>query len=76
LNKLFKFFQIKGFFDDTSNLLLTDVTMEYPVDRVEDLTKYEFDTFPSGTELVVAGRFRKEAEMLGYLDPISAQVIF
>ena len=51
--------------------------MVYPADRVKDVTKYEFETFPSGTELVVAGRFRRDAELVlrdGFLDPISAQV--
>ena len=57
-------------------MLLTDVSMKYPVNRVEELTKYEFDSFPSGTELVVAGKFRKEAELDEFLDPFSAQVNF
>ena len=70
----FFFFQIKGFFDDVTNLLLTDVKMMYPEDRVSFLTSSEFETFPSGTELVVAGSFLKELDSNSNLDLIPVKV--
>ena len=55
---------------------MTDVSMTYPRDRVEDLTNHNFETFHDGTEVVVAGRIRKDADMesLMLMDEISAQV--
>ena len=56
---------------------MTDVSITYPLNRVEDLTNHNFETFSDGTEVVVAGRIRKDADMeeaLIFMDEISAQV--
>ena len=57
---------------------MTDVSIMYPLDRVEDLTNHNFETFHDGTEVVVAGRIRKDADMESsiLMDEISARVSF
>ena len=57
----------------SSICFMTDVAIEYPSEHVDRLTTFEFDTFPSGMELVVAEKLQKETKMGKLLDEASAQ---
>ena len=49
--------QIKDFFYEVTNVLMTDVRLEYEADKVESITENKFDILSKGKEIVVSGRF-------------------
>ncbi|CAK8696262.1 unnamed protein product [Clavelina lepadiformis] len=52
--------QIEDYFEEVANPLMTDVTITYPDEKVQDLTTNRFSVFTAGSELVLAGRVNSE----------------
>jgi len=48
--------QLRGFYDEVANPLLTEVELQYPENAISDLTQNHFKHFYDGSEIVVAGR--------------------
>ncbi|XP_061687265.1 inter-alpha-trypsin inhibitor heavy chain H3-like isoform X2 [Syngnathoides biaculeatus] len=48
--------QLKGFYDEVSSPLLSEVNLRYPDNAVESLTTNHFSQLFNGSEIVVAGR--------------------
>ncbi|XP_051840876.1 inter-alpha-trypsin inhibitor heavy chain H1 [Antechinus flavipes] len=47
--------QLKGFYEEVANPLLTDVEFQYPKASIQDLTEHRVKQFYDGSEIVVAG---------------------
>uniref|UniRef100_H2ZPC9 VWFA domain-containing protein n=1 Tax=Ciona savignyi TaxID=51511 RepID=H2ZPC9_CIOSA len=56
--------QIRNFFDEISSPVLTDVSVEYLSDKIEDVTTNDLDILFSGSEMVVAGRILEGEDLL------------
>ncbi|XP_054912767.1 inter-alpha-trypsin inhibitor heavy chain H5 isoform X2 [Poeciliopsis prolifica] len=50
--------QLKGFYDEVANPLLSDIQLSYMDDQVFDITHNLFPNYFQGSELVVAGRVK------------------
>ncbi|KAM6170456.1 inter-alpha-trypsin inhibitor heavy chain H1 isoform 2-T2 [Rhynchocyon petersi] len=48
--------QLKGFYNQVANPLLTDVELQYPQDTVMALTQHHHKQYYQGSEIIVAGR--------------------
>ncbi|XP_043833760.1 inter-alpha-trypsin inhibitor heavy chain H1 isoform X2 [Dromiciops gliroides] len=48
--------QLKGFYEEVANPLLTDVEFQYPKDSIQALTENRVKQFYEGSEIVVAGQ--------------------
>ncbi|XP_031422757.1 inter-alpha-trypsin inhibitor heavy chain H6 isoform X2 [Clupea harengus] len=57
--------QLKGFYDEVANPLLSDVQLSYSDDQAFDVTRSLFPNYFQGSELVVAGRVHPGARDLG-----------
>lgn len=51
--------QLKGFYDEIANPLLSDVQLSYLEDQAFDITRSLFPNYFQGSELVVAGRVKQ-----------------
>lgn len=50
--------QLKGFYDEVANPLLSDIQLSYMEDQAFDITRSLFPNYFQGSELVVAGRVK------------------
>uniref|UniRef100_A0A3B3TMF7 Inter-alpha-trypsin inhibitor heavy chain H3 n=1 Tax=Poecilia latipinna TaxID=48699 RepID=A0A3B3TMF7_9TELE len=64
--------QLKGFYEEVSNVLLSEVDLRYPDNAVSALTKNRYSQLFSGSEIVVAGRLN-ENDVENILVEVSGQ---
>ncbi|XP_007563410.1 inter-alpha-trypsin inhibitor heavy chain H3-like [Poecilia formosa] len=64
--------QLKGFYEEVSNVLLSEVDLRYPDNGVSALTKNRYSQLFSGSEIVVAGRLN-ENDVENFLVEVSGQ---
>lgn len=67
-------FVSQGFYDEVSNVLLSDVNFHYPDNMVNSLTGSNFKQLFNGSEIVVAGRLN-DLEMNDLPIEVSAQLV-
>ncbi|CAL8336637.1 unnamed protein product [Merluccius merluccius] len=73
--------QLKGFYDEVANPLLSEVKLRYPDNAVESVTNHHFSQLFNGSEIVVAGQlsdndldnFLVEVSASGYEQDFQAQ---
>ncbi|XP_062842242.1 inter-alpha-trypsin inhibitor heavy chain H3a [Trichomycterus rosablanca] len=64
--------QLKGFYDEVANALLSNVNFHYPDNKVNSLTGSVFKQLYNGSEIIVAGRLN-DLEMNDFPIEVSAQ---
>ncbi|KAM4740184.1 inter-alpha-trypsin inhibitor heavy chain H3a [Anableps anableps] len=64
--------QLKGFYEEVSSPLLSEVDLRYPDNAVSFLTKNQYSRLFSGSEIVVAGQLN-ENDMDNFLVEVSGQ---
>ncbi|KAI1890884.1 hypothetical protein AGOR_G00158200 [Albula goreensis] len=64
--------QLQGFYSEVASPLLSEVSMHYPENAVDMLTKHHFKQLFNGSEIVVAGRL-SENDLENFLVEVSAQ---
>ncbi len=65
-----------GFFDEVASPLLKDVRFIYESDKVEEVTESKVANYFSGSEFVIAGKFKEGASLSGEIEALSVDGIF